>query len=317
MTDIRYSDLALDWAIGNRRDRRFNLLALIVVTVMLALGILLSTIELPPVERESRRKVPPRIAEFLIERKKAQPRVEEPKPEVVKPKPKPKPEPQVKKKPREEQKPLTESQQEAREKAAQSGLLALSNELADLMETDDIAALVGGTVNSDAAAGAEASPEQALLLSQADSGSGGVGGDGVATTVGRTVLSKREVAAVKQSLVEPKSAGAEAQRQVKSETRRAGVRTVESVTLVFDQNKSVLYSLYNRARRKNPGLKGKIVLELTIAPSGAVTAIRIVSSELQDPDLETRLLKRIKQFKFGAQVVEEVKVTYPIDFLPS
>ncbi|MCK4708418.1 MAG: energy transducer TonB, partial [Gammaproteobacteria bacterium] len=94
-------------------------------------------------------------------------------------------------------------------------------------------------------------------------------------------------------------------------------RAEEGITIVFDQHKSQLYTIYNRARRKNPGLKGKIVLEITVAPSGKVTKIRVISNQLNDSKLETRLVKRIKQFNFGAQLVEEITVTYPIEFLPS
>lgn len=86
---------------------------------------------------------------------------------------------------------------------------------------------------------------------------------------------------------------------------------------MFDRNKGILYKLYNHARRKNPGLKGKIVLRLTIAPSGKVNSIEIVSSELNDPKLETRLVRRIRNFDFGAKNVESMSVTYPIEFLPS
>jgi hypothetical protein len=42
----------------------------------------------------------------------------------------------------------------------------------------------------------------------------------------------------------------------------------------------------------------------------------VVSSELNAPDLEQKLLTRISLFNFGAKDVEQLIVTYPIDFLP-
>ena len=39
--------------------------------------------------------------------------------------------------------------------------------------------------------------------------------------------------------------------------------------------------MYTRALRDNPAMQGKVVIELTIAPSGDITAARIVSSELE------------------------------------
>jgi protein TonB len=43
----------------------------------------------------------------------------------------------------------------------------------------------------------------------------------------------------------------------------------------------------------------------------------IISSELHAPELERKLLVRVKQFSFGAREGDVMVVTYPIDFLPS
>jgi protein TonB len=60
-----------------------------------------------------------------------------------------------------------------------------------------------------------------------------------------------------------------------------------------------------------------VVLELTIAPSGEITAARIVSSELSDKEFETKLLARIRLFKFEAKDVAALTATKPIDFFPA
>jgi protein TonB len=52
-------------------------------------------------------------------------------------------------------------------------------------------------------------------------------------------------------------------------------------------------------------------------PSGKVTRCTIVSSELDDTALSDKIAQRIKLFDFGAQDVNEVTITYPIDFLPA
>ena len=87
--------------------------------------------------------------------------------------------------------------------------------------------------------------------------------------------------------------------------------------MVFDRNKGSIYSVYNRALRSNPALQGKVVLKLTIAPSGKVTHCSIVSSELADAELGKQISSRVKRFDFGAKDVAEVTITYPIDFLPA
>jgi TonB family protein len=94
-------------------------------------------------------------------------------------------------------------------------------------------------------------------------------------------------------------------------------RAIEDVRLVFERNKGSIYAIYNRALRDEPGLQGKVVLKLTIAPSGGVIDLRIVSSELKLPDVEQKLLARIRTFDFGAKDVNEMVVNYPLDFLPS
>ena len=86
---------------------------------------------------------------------------------------------------------------------------------------------------------------------------------------------------------------------------------------MFERNKGSIYAIYNRALRDDPSLQGKVVLKLTIAPSGEVTDCRIESSELKSPELERKLVARIKQFDFGSKAVEPMVATYPVDFLPS
>jgi TonB family protein len=94
-------------------------------------------------------------------------------------------------------------------------------------------------------------------------------------------------------------------------------RSREEIELVFDRNKGAIFALYNRALRSDPTLEGKLVLRLTIAPSGEVTFCEVVSSELGDPDLEQKLVSRVKLFRFEAKDVEPITTTKPIDFFPA
>ena len=86
---------------------------------------------------------------------------------------------------------------------------------------------------------------------------------------------------------------------------------------MFDKNKGAIYALYNRALRQDPTLQGKLVLRLTIEASGVVSACEIVSSELNDEELERKLVQRVKLFKFEAKQVAPVTTTKPIDFFPA
>jgi periplasmic protein TonB len=59
------------------------------------------------------------------------------------------------------------------------------------------------------------------------------------------------------------------------------------------------------------------VVRLKISPSGEVVDCRVVSSELKTPELESKLVARIRQFEFTSKDVEVMEVTWPVDFLPS
>ena len=88
------------------------------------------------------------------------------------------------------------------------------------------------------------------------------------------------------------------------------------VEIAFDRNKGAIYALYGRALRETPGLKGKIVFEITIGTGGEVSSCRIKSSELDHPDLETKLVERIKLFRFPPRQ-SPTTVLKPIDFFPA
>lgn len=308
MNVVTYSNLALGWAPKNNRDSFFNRLTLIVVATAVIFAIVMTSITVPKAERELRSVVPERVAKFILQKEK---------PKVIKPieKPKPKPLPKVVKRinvKSKSDKPLTKIQEKARTKAESSGLLALNKDLSDLMDTSSINAMVGKRVKSNSSAMKAAAVNTSVLTANASKGSGGISKDKYVTQVSKTVLTQSEKLAFRQSLA---STG---KLKGKDHTTRGdNVRSEEDVIFVMDQNKSTLHSIYRHARRAHPALKGKIVLEITIAPSGKVLNVRVKSSELNDKKLESRLVARIRQFDFGSSSVEQVTVTFPIEFLPS
>lgn len=318
---ITYKRLALDWQPADNNTQSFNRLATAVTAVIVILAIGLSFVPVPEKERRTRVEVPDRIAKFIAQREKPPVPIQPPQP-----KPEPKPLPKVEPKPtverqrpsEVERKPLTETEKKAREVAEQSGLLALSSELHDLMDTTEASAQVAGNLSNDSAgASAVAGHDANVITAGVAAGGGGVDSGRFTGQVGGTQLSAREIANVRSGLfAEDDDENTDAARKT-ANTRSGNGRSEEDVTIVFDRNKGSLYSLYERERRKTPDLQGKIILQITIAPSGEVTHVKIVSSELNNPVLEARLISRIKMFKFEAHDVDPVTVTYPIEFLPS
>ncbi len=319
---IVYENLALEWNPINKTDHRFIVIVLLSLLIVSGIGLILSSIDIPVEDRKATTVIPERIANLVLEQEKRKPIVipiEKPKPKPkLEPKPVEKTQPRIKKKPEnsKKKKPLTKTQKAARERAQESGLLALSNELADLMETPVISMVATKLSNKTPSATRSSSIDKTLLNKGINKGSAGVNSEkytGVVTS--RTSLSTQDIAAINQNLIAAPEQEADSTRE--NQRVSGNFRAEEEITLVFDQNKSKLYSIYNRARRKSPGLKGKIILEITIAPAGYVISVKILSSELNMPKLEKSFLSRIKLFKFSSGKKEPITVIYPIEFLPS
>ena len=94
-------------------------------------------------------------------------------------------------------------------------------------------------------------------------------------------------------------------------------RTDEEIQIVFDRYKAALYRLYNRELRKDPTLRGQMVLRLTIEPAGNVSMCALQSSDMNAPDLAAQVVDRVRTINFGAKDVGAITIVYPIDFLPA
>lgn len=292
---------------------------------------------LPPVQPPK-----PRVEEAQVNEKKA---AEKPQPEKEKPeaKPKVKPPPAVTEaRNPQPNKPPGEVLGEARRKASGVGLLAMKDEIAELHGAPVAVQLnkdikpgvgVGTGVGPGVGAGTDPGiPVRNLITSNATNGSGGINIAGYSRNTGGGGLAGRSTTMVEgvagggggggyggggKAGSRVGGTGAAAGGTVHQGNSGKAHRSLEDVRLVFDRNKGAIYALYNRALRDDPSLQGKVVVELKIEPSGAVSGCRIVSSELHAADLEAKLVARIKLFDFGAKDVDQMVVTYPVDFLPS
>ena len=308
----------LPW-VDHGEDRGFRWLMAILLVLFLGGGMFMNLIQLPEVVQKNLVDVSPRLAKLILEKKKVEP----PPPKKEQPKQEKKKEPEKKK---EEPKPEPKKpekkevkKESAREVAKKSGLIAMSDELADLREAfqlDDVADLPQQTAGKEAVKIATA--KDLLSSSTATQSSGGIKTDTLNRDLGTSELTQRKTTQVESKIESDEQiAKASTSKQKGSGSGKANIRSADQIERVFQQNKGGIFSLYDRALRKNPMLAGQVVVELTIAPSGQVTAVKILSSELNDEDLERKLALRIKRFKFPGGNVAEIKVTYPIDFLPS
>jgi TonB family protein len=300
--------------VDHQEDRSFRRIMIVTLLLFLGAGVVLNTIKLPEVVQKNLVDVSP-----ILEKQKIKP----PPPKKEKPKEAKKKEPEKKKeKPKEKKKEKPKEKKkevkkpDAREVAKKSGLIALSDELEDLRDSfalDDVVKLPQQTSGKQEVKVATASD---LLTSNAQKTSGGIKTDTLNRTIKTNELTQRQTTRV-ESKIEADSKKLAKASTSKSQQGTGAKRSEDEIERVFQQNKGGIFNIYNRALRKNPSLAGQVVVELTIAPGGQVTAVKILSSELGDKALERKLMLKIKKFKFSNSSVAEITVTYPIDFLPS
>jgi len=308
-----YRSYILPWTRLDDDEGRFRKILVIAMGLTFVFSLGIPFIPLPEVDRDKVEELPPRLAQLLLEKQKPKPvpkKIEKKKEKKEEKKKEKKKEEKPKKKV--EKKPEVDRVAEARKKAASSGLLAFADELADLRDAPVTTALNKNRPLAKGATAAKAMKRN--ILTSGASGSGGIDTSRLSSGVGRSALAGRETTQVESPVEMVAKAGP---RVTGGGGSGKLSRTYEEVSLVFDRNKGAIYSLYSRALRKDPTLQGKVVLEITIAASGRVTACKIISSELNDERLERRLVARVKLLNFGARDVEVMVVTYPIDFLPT
>lgn len=305
MTAAYYHSSELPWSPALAEERRFRYISVATLTLFVLFCVMMASINLPEPDRFEAESLPPRLAKLVLQEK---PQPPPPPPEPIKAEPEKKPEAP---KPAEEAKtdtPPPARVQAAREKAAQSGLLAMKNELAALRQNTFTGLPSAKPLTQ---AGDQNSGRRSIITSAATGGSGGISVSSLAREPGQAQLAARDT-----TVVESQALQDEQKANPKRDSRKPG-RSAEQIQLVLDQNKGAIYALYHRALRANPALQGKVVLEITITPAGDVSECKVVSSELKDDDLVRKLVARIKLFQFGAKNVDSIVFTWPVDFLPS
>ena len=312
MSATYYRVYDLPWTPSDDEQRRVRRVLGAVLGLFIGFGIVIPLLPEKPRAPSMAPAVPERIVEFILQQPKPKPLpkpVEVPPPEpVAVPKietrvDRPVPVPVVQ----------SEPKPDPRKKAAASGLLAMSDQLAELRDLDVKTNVDARSLN--AGAGERTRVDRSILTAKVGTGSGGIAVGEVSKGFGGGSTGLKGHATAKVSSATTESGVApEAQRSGKS---AKAARTREEIELVFDKNKSAIYSLYSRALRENPALRGKVVLEVTIAPTGEVTECRVISSELGDPELERKLVARVKMFRFDDRDVATMTTTKPIEFFPA
>ena len=331
--DYRYG---LPWNQERGERKRLLAAAVVVVPLFLAFAGYVSWIELPERDRQEQEALPPQLAKLIIEKeeppKPVLPEPEPPKPEEkpveqakpepepapvpepVVPEPEPEPEPQVAEKPEPKPEPKPEEVAKAREKAKNTGILAMGNELSKLSSLADSVKL-DGPVAKTAEPIARKTGDTLASRASENTRSSGVKEEALNQETRQVALAERQRAEVAEA--ERVAAVKEAARKEQQETA-ARTRSKEELRRTMDANKSAIYSIYNRELRRKPSLQGSITPELVIEPNGAVSSCSVVESTLNEPALESKICNRLRLVDFGARPgVDQTKIRYPIELLSS
>lgn len=347
ISDVPRRVQVMAWARGTDADRRFRKALAASLAASLLLGALLPMVDLPlPRRFQASDDVPKRLAQLVREEQAkpvpppvvAEPRPSEPTPDEAKPQqPDPgKPAPQQKQKADQSQDPrppgptyAASDPGAARPKAEKAGILAFRDKFAGLAR-DKTAPRLGKDARFDDAEDASAEPTtRSMLTTNAPGSSGGInlaslsrnaggggsggGGGGGGGGGMHGVQAGRVTSSIGGG---GGGGGAGGDRPLAGDGPGLG-RTDEEIQIVFDRYKASLYRLYNRELRKDPTLRGQMVLRLTIEPDGSVSMCALQASDMNAPELTAQVVERVRTINFGAKEVAPLTIVYPIDFLPA
>ena len=210
--------------------------------------------------------------------------------------------------------------------AGSKGLLAFRKKFSGLATNSNIDRLGSNARISDPGTLAQGTPQRSMVTSEVPGSSGGINVAALSRGTGGNGTSMSGVAVTQatSSIGTGNGSGVGNGRGNGRSGKGSGGngpglgRTDEEIQIVFDRHKAALYRLYNRELRKNPTLKGQMVLRMTIEPDGSVSMCEVKSSDLKSPALSKNVVSRVRGFDFGAKSgIPAITIVYPIDFLPA
>jgi len=302
----------LPWTYSGEDDKRFRKSALLALLATLLLSAIISQITLPPLVINGQ-EMPQRVVRLLMEEKKTPPPapVEIPKPKLAQKKPVEQPAEVAKVEPKVQE--LAPKEPDAKDQ----GILAFRAKLASAQD-DQVVGKLGLQANIDQS-DYSGRAQRSMLTTNAPGSSGGINLASISRGVGRgngTGGGMAGVAVTRASSAISAVGTPGGDRPVAGDVGVPG-RTDEEIQIVFDRYKSALYRLYNKELRRDPTLKGQVIIKLTIEPDGTVSMCELKSTDMNAPDLTAQVVERVKGFDFGAKAVPAITILYPIDFLPA
>jgi hypothetical protein len=320
INDLPIRDLVMAWSRRTQEDSRFRKWVANTLLIMLLFAFVIPQIEIPIFEPEpAPLDLSDRTAKLMMKPKPlpvqapvpvpqiAEQKIQEPEktvPELAKPK-------------EGKGKGVTEGPAQGPAK----GLLAFKEQIAGVKVDQQIARL-GAEARVTNAGASSGAVERSMITTSAPGSSGGINLSSLSRGVnsGGSGGGQGGIQGVAIARATSTIAGGGGGSGAKGQGGNGAIagRTDEEIQIVFDRHKAELYRLYNRELRRDPTLRGQMILHMTILPNGSVSMCQLRSSDMNAPDLGAQVVARVKGFDFGAKEgIGPVTILYPIDFLPA
>jgi outer membrane biosynthesis protein TonB len=201
------------------------------------------------------------------------------------------------------------------------GLLAFREQLSGIKVNQQLARL-GADARVTTAGAASGAVQRSMITTSAPGSSGGINLSALSRGVnsGGSGGGSGSIQGVQIARATSNIAGGGGGSGAKGQGGHGAIagRTDEEIQIVFDRHKAELYRLYNRELRRDPTLRGQMILHMTILPNGSVSICQLRGSDMNAPQLAAQVVDRVRGFDFGAKEgIGPVTILYPIDFLPA
>jgi outer membrane biosynthesis protein TonB len=316
--------MVMPWQRRGEEDRRYRKSLGSSLATAFILAFLIGSIAIPIPDKSKKIELPERMAKLVREALPPPPPAPEPIFDEEIPEPEPETEPELAEEtppelvPESNEEPRVAEVQEPdiKEQVKSKGILAFRDSFASRSSLRPTAQLGSQARVSSAGENAVGRTERAMVTTNAPGSSGGINLASISRDVGGGGPGMGGVAVSRVSSSIGNGGDGFGDRPL-SGGAMAG-RTDEEIQIVFDRYKAALYRLYNRELRKNPTLRGQVIIKLTIEPDGSVSFCALQSSDMNAPVLAEQVIERVTNFDFGAKEdISAVTIIYPIDFLPA
>jgi len=94
-------------------------------------------------------------------------------------------------------------------------------------------------------------------------------------------------------------------------------RDPQAINEVVTSHRASIKMSYDKYLKRDPNLKGKITLRITISASGAVSSVIIVVNTTGNKEFADEVVRKVKMWQFEPVTDGDVTVSYPFVFTPA